>query len=228
MLSRGGELRVFQPEQSESLSRTGQFSFDVSELVASLFLPNGQFVGYLNEPNIAGWSSALRQNYGPVLARYIKLDGFSFKVRFYVSESHLQLMHHAAGVWRCEYRMRQRRFWDAQHARRNHRQRAIIIRVNISTMSVHLPDLAFDWNALLHLFLRSHLQCSMLVSPKFAGVHGEKTYQLQLAHPCSNSTLHWGSLCVPKRRHQPKLSIFHLKSKFSAKNFVSVFAIWSD
>ena len=52
-----------------------------TQLVCSLYLYDGQFVGYLNENNVAGWSSTVRLNYGPVLARYIKLDSFTFRVR---------------------------------------------------------------------------------------------------------------------------------------------------
>ena len=55
--------------------------FFATQLVYSLYLYNGQFVGYLNENNVAGWNSTVKLNYGPVLARYIKLDSFTFRVR---------------------------------------------------------------------------------------------------------------------------------------------------
>ena len=45
-----------------------------------MYLYYGQFVGYLNEANAAGWSSTLRLNYGPVVARFIKLDSFTYRV----------------------------------------------------------------------------------------------------------------------------------------------------
>jgi hypothetical protein len=54
----------------------------------------GQFVGYLNEPNAAGWSSSLRLNYGPVVARYIKLDSFTYRV----STTHADVTNFARNV----------------------------------------------------------------------------------------------------------------------------------
>jgi hypothetical protein len=106
MPSHGAEQRVFQPEQSEFLSTIGCFPFDIANDCPSLFLPGGQFVGFLNEPNIAGWSATLRQNYGPVVARYIKLDGFSFRVRVDVSQSPGALLNRSAGLWRGEFHLR--------------------------------------------------------------------------------------------------------------------------
>ena len=55
--------------------------FFATQLVCSLYLYDGQFVGYLNENNVAGWNNTVKLNYGPVLARYIKLDSFTFRVR---------------------------------------------------------------------------------------------------------------------------------------------------